>query len=61
MCYTAYILMNMFPRSTEGGNMAITSSPGTTTTESRVAGWLTPNEFAILEAVCWLSCGSDTT
>lgn len=32
--------------------MPTTSSPQATATESLVAGWLTPNEFAILEAVC---------
>jgi choline dehydrogenase-like flavoprotein len=32
--------------------MATTTSPQATTPESRIAGWLTPNEFAILEAVC---------
>jgi len=32
--------------------MAVTSSPGITTSESHIAGWLTPKEFAILEAVC---------
>ena len=31
--------------------MAVTSKPGTTT-EDQVAGWLTPDEFSILEAVC---------
>ncbi len=32
--------------------MAITSTPGITTTENLVAGWLTPDEFSILEVVC---------
>src|SRR5712692_5196371 len=32
--------------------MAVTSSPATTTSEGRIAGWLTPDEFSILEAVC---------
>jgi len=32
--------------------MAITSTPETTTTESLIAGWLTPDEFSILESVC---------
>src|SRR5438270_5222761 len=31
--------------------MAATSQPGITT-QSPVAGWLTPKEFSILEAVC---------
>ena len=31
--------------------MAVIEKPGTTT-ENRVAGWLTPEEFSILEAVC---------
>jgi hypothetical protein len=32
--------------------MAITPTPGMTTTENLVAGWLTPDEFSVLEAVC---------
>ncbi len=32
--------------------MAATSSAPEKTTESSIAGWLTPNEFAILEAIC---------
>jgi len=32
--------------------MATTTSPPMKATESRIAGWLTPNEFAILEAIC---------
>src|SRR5712692_2171990 len=32
--------------------MTITSTPGITTTENLVAGWLTPDEFSVLEAVC---------
>ncbi|MDQ2905733.1 MAG: GMC family oxidoreductase N-terminal domain-containing protein [Chloroflexota bacterium] len=32
--------------------MAVTSSASTTPTEGRVAGWLSQDEFAILEAVC---------
>ena len=32
--------------------MTITSSSTTTMAENRVAGWLTPQEFSILEAVC---------
>jgi hypothetical protein len=32
--------------------MAITSTPGTTTAENLIAGWLTPDEFSILESVC---------
>lgn len=32
--------------------MAVTSSAPGKTTESSIAGWLTPNEFAILEAIC---------
>jgi choline dehydrogenase-like flavoprotein len=32
--------------------MAITSSAPAKTAESMVAGWLTPNEFALLEAIC---------
>jgi hypothetical protein len=31
--------------------MAVTSKPETSV-ENRVAGWLTPEEFSILEAVC---------
>jgi len=36
----------------KGGNMAITSTPGKTTRENLVAGWLTQDEFSVLEAVC---------
>ncbi len=32
--------------------MTITSIPGIITTENLVAGWLTPDEFSVLEAVC---------
>jgi hypothetical protein len=32
--------------------MATASTPGTATTENLVAGWLTPDEFSVLEAVC---------
>lgn len=32
--------------------MAITSTPPAPATEKRIAGWLTPDEFAILEAIC---------
>ena len=32
--------------------MTISSTPGITTTENLVAGWLTPDEFSILEVVC---------
>lgn len=32
--------------------MAITSQPATVLTEGLVAGWLTPGEFSILEAIC---------
>src|SRR5437588_8595888 len=32
--------------------MAVTSSSDTRTTQDRVAGWLSPEEFTILEAVC---------
>ena len=32
--------------------MAITSSPSEAATESRIAGWLVPEEFALLEAIC---------
>src|SRR2546421_6081169 len=32
--------------------MAITSTPGKTTRENLVAGWLTQDEFSVLEAVC---------
>ncbi|MEO6891498.1 MAG: GMC family oxidoreductase N-terminal domain-containing protein, partial [Ktedonobacteraceae bacterium] len=32
--------------------MAVTSSASTTPTEGRVAGWLSRDEFAILEAIC---------
>ncbi len=32
--------------------MTITSIPGIITTENLVAGWLTPDEFIVLEAVC---------
>ena len=33
------------------GIMAITEKPGTTT-GNQVAGWLTPEEFSLLEDVC---------
>jgi choline dehydrogenase-like flavoprotein len=32
--------------------MAITSTPETTTTGNLIAGWLTPEEFSMLESVC---------
>jgi choline dehydrogenase-like flavoprotein len=32
--------------------MATTSTPGATTTENLIAGWLTSDEFSVLEAVC---------
>ncbi len=32
--------------------MITASSPSATATGDRIAGWLTPNEFAILEAIC---------
>src|SRR5947209_7878224 len=32
--------------------MAVTSSPGTATRKGLIAGWLSPAEFRILEAVC---------
>src|SRR6266702_3832147 len=48
MCYTAVIVIYFPPK---GSTMAVTSSTGTRT-EGQVAGWLSPAEFRILEAVC---------
>ncbi len=36
----------------KGDIMAVTSTPGTTTTGNLIADWLTPAEFSVLEAVC---------
>src|SRR5215469_5870242 len=53
MCYTHLYHQIYAPvASSSGGIMTTTASPQATTPESRIAGWLTPNEFAILEAVC---------
>src|SRR5437588_4778288 len=52
MCYTARIIFPLTTvRSTRGTIMTITSKPETSV-ENRVAGWLTPEEFSILETVC---------
>src|SRR5437016_1028167 len=52
MCYTARIIFPLTTvRFTKGTLMAVTSKPETSV-ENRVAGWLTPEEFSILEAVC---------
>jgi hypothetical protein len=32
--------------------MATASTPATITPEDRIAGWLAPGEFSVLEAVC---------
>src|SRR5690348_16517533 len=41
-----------FPHPAKGGSMATTSSSAKTAASEEVAGWLSPEEFALLETVC---------
>src|SRR5207247_8360778 len=50
--YCQYPDEYVFLTTLKGGIMAITSSSETRASGSRVAGWLSPDEFRILEVAC---------